>query len=206
MDNINNSYLWKNGTVYHSKMEEYFCCDPKQGKTVCIKCNETKPIYSKFQCKCTPTYCEDCLENIKTCSKCNSNQYFVLSEKQIENLIKNRFEVKTVYKIFFEIWNKHKVSGKMSLKNLVAKASDITNVYESLSKQITLNYLDMNNIYSFAADIWKIPEKVASQPNTAFCYKTMSLNYSNGGYLQFLNNRWNCSTLELNNFELLLEE
>lgn len=201
---INNSYIWKDNTIYHSKMEEYLCCSPKKGKTSCDKCEEVTPVYSKFACKCTPSYCDSCLENIKNCPNCNSNQYFILSENQIEILIRNKFEVKSVYKIFAQIIYKYKPIGKISLKNLIAKASDITNVYEKLSKQITLNYLDLNNIYSFAADIWKIPERVADNPNTAFCYKTMSLNYLNSGYSQFLSNRWNCSTIELDKFKLIL--
>lgn len=202
MDNINNSYNWKNNTIYHSRMDEYFLCSSIQGKTICKNCDTVKSLYSKFACTCTPSYCEDCLDNIKNCPDCESNQYFILSDNQIESLIKNKFSVIAVYKILADIVVKNNISGKFSLKNFVAKASDITRIYENLNKQITLCYLDTNNIYSFAADIWNIPERLCCEPNTAFCYKTMNINHFGSGYFKFLSYRWNCSTIELDKFEL----
>jgi len=199
---INNSYIWKEDTILHSKQEEYFCCSPKKGKTVCKECNLEKPIYSKFVCVCEPLFCESCIETIKNCPSCNSNKYCILSEDQIELMLRKKLDPKTIFKIFCKFVITNKITGPFSLKNLVAKSETITKVYSKLDKLITLNYEDKNNIFSFAADLWNIPEKINNEPNTAYCYKTMSISYFGDGYYKFCKNRWNCASVDLSMYEL----
>lgn len=167
-------------------------------KETCIIChNEKVKTYSKFACLCYPQVCLHCLDKIHNCPICNENKYYMLSKSQIKYLLENNCSDKSLTKIFIKIIKYNHISvGLFSVKNLVASAKDITEVYEELDKKITLDYDHANNIFSFAFDTWKIPTNLNKKPNTAHCYKAM--NIFNNSYYDFWYNRFGCATMNRN--------
>lgn len=165
---LENSNLWVNENIHNNNIGDCISCDKKPNF---IRIGEID-LYNKFNCDCKPSLCKKCLYTYKNCPLCNANAYYKLSRPEIEYLIMNNFDQKSFMKIILNIINAYNIKGHISNDNLIAPSKYITDAIENVAKKYTVNYETFNNAYTFAFDIWNIPEKVAGQQNTAYCYKS----------------------------------
>jgi hypothetical protein len=178
-------------------METLIHTSNTSGKEICLICDEINvETHSKFACICNPQVCLSCLDKTSLCPNCNENQYYILNNNQIKYLLENNCKEKSILITLNKIIKNNQIKGNLSVKNLISSAKEIKEVYEELDKKITLDYRHMNNIFSFAFDIWNIPQTLNNKGNTAYCYKAM--NITKNSYIDFWNNRFNCAKMNQN--------
>jgi hypothetical protein len=209
-DKENNTDYYKSrimkNTLENTDIDNFFltCIHStnQSGKETCVVCLEEKKTCSKFACLCYPVVCLECISKLSQCPICKENQYFLLTKKQIESLIRNKYNNKIIIEILNKLVKENDIKGNISVKNLITTAEVITSVFEDLDKKITLNYNDMNTIYSFAYDIWNIPEFINDKPNTAYCYKGTMNGKDTKNYNYFYNYRFNLAYINRDKFEI----
>ncbi len=174
----------------------------------CMECDK-KPnfirlgeidLYNKYTCKCIPSLCKECLKKHNRCPQCKKNAYYKLNKDQIKSILISNFDEKNFLKIISKIVTDYNVYGVFSIDNLVASSSDITDALNEVYKTKTITYDHLNNIYTLAYDIWNIPDYVAGQTNTAYCYKN-TMNNPPKTYKSFIEFRYGCTTMKKQNYE-----
>lgn len=171
-------------------------------KGCCISCNNKTDLYNKFLCDCDPIFCMDCLKNEINCRVCKQLPYFRLSKDQLIALTMSNCNEKTIMKVIAKISQTNELSNSIiTIDNLVATSEEISYAVNKVAKTQTVNYSHFNNIYSFALDLWNIPDKIANQPNTAHCYKS-TFNEPPKTYQTFLRCRFGASTIKKSEYKI----